>query len=250
MLANSRGEQEDSDRFNYGGCTTRGFRFFHTHTRYRLLPETEPCTTFHYLSIGCELMLDHIELPALHTIPTVFALSNQGQEELKNIWMSLLEAFTNASITITDPASPHHLPQAASFLLLRARTMEWLSLVFTFLKSNTFLEQQHDPRVTTICSFVQTNYPHTLTLSDLAKRVYVSSSYLSHLFVQSIGVAPMEYVRLTRMKKAKYFLIHTAASIREIAEETGYESQSHFSRAFRTFEGISPLQYRKRWRGY
>jgi AraC family transcriptional regulator of arabinose operon len=67
------------------------------------------------------------------------------------------------------------------------------------------------------------------------------------LFREALGMPLMEYVRQARISRARELLSMTSCSLKEIAEQLGFEDQSQLSRAFRKAEGLSPLSYRKRW---
>ena len=49
----------------------------------------------------------------------------------------------------------------------------------------------------------------------------------------------------TILLEAKYILFQTTLSVSEIAMRVGHEDQSYFSRFFKKYEGITPVQYRK-----
>ena len=49
----------------------------------------------------------------------------------------------------------------------------------------------------------------------------------------------------TILLEAKYLLFQTSLSVSEIAMQVGHEDHSYFSRFFKKFEGITPVQYRK-----
>ena len=54
-----------------------------------------------------------------------------------------------------------------------------------------------------------------------------------------------EYLNNTRIKAAQQLLLTTHMPISEISEQAGYESHTHFSRVFKQFTNLSPMQYRK-----
>jgi len=54
----------------------------------------------------------------------------------------------------------------------------------------------------------------------------------------------MRYLAGWRMQVAQHLLRQTSLSIREIAEETGYESEAAFSRAFKRYYGQPPAMWR------
>lgn len=67
-------------------------------------------------------------------------------------------------------------------------------------------------------------------------------------FQQSTGMAPLEYVHTLRLEEAKTLLERADLPVEAIAEQVGYEDASFFGRLFRRKVGLTPAQYRKRFR--
>jgi AraC-like DNA-binding protein len=84
-----------------------------------------------------------------------------------------------------------------------------------------------------------------LRVSGLARSAGLSPDYFSVLFRQQTGSSPREYLHLLRMHRARELLKSSALSIKEIARHIGYVDPFHFSRQFKTFEGVSPLRFRR-----
>jgi transcriptional regulator GlxA family with amidase domain len=59
---------------------------------------------------------------------------------------------------------------------------------------------------------------------------------------------PLDYVLSLRMEEAKQMLETSEASIDDVAQEVGYTEPSAFRRVFRRATGLSPLQYRQKFR--
>uniref|UniRef100_UPI00403F3826 helix-turn-helix domain-containing protein n=1 Tax=Paenibacillus sp. FSL R7-0163 TaxID=2954530 RepID=UPI00403F3826 len=57
-------------------------------------------------------------------------------------------------------------------------------------------------------------------------------------------ISPRQYITNLRLKKSKHLLLHTDLKIQMISEQLGFASQSHFSRQFKRWTGVSPLNYR------
>ena len=84
-----------------------------------------------------------------------------------------------------------------------------------------------------------------ISLKDLAKISQIDSDYyFSHLFKQSTGISPYQYVIQQRVKRAKQLLKQDLPLI-EIAIMCGFCDQSAFSRTFRKCVGTTPSNYRK-----
>ena len=94
-----------------------------------------------------------------------------------------------------------------------------------------------------IAAFVENNYAKSITIGDLAKAFFVSSSTVSHLFKEKMGVSFYRYVTQRRLIAAK-ILIEKGLLLEAVAAETGFQDYSGFYRAFKQEYGISPRQYR------
>lgn len=99
-------------------------------------------------------------------------------------------------------------------------------------------------KVNEIAEYLTANCHTQETLEELAKRFFISKSYLTRIFREVSGLTIREYVNLARVTKAKQYLIHTTKSITAIAEATGFASITYFERIFKRYSDISPLKYR------
>jgi AraC-like DNA-binding protein len=79
----------------------------------------------------------------------------------------------------------------------------------------------------------------------------VRSSGYSHrrfiaLFSRSVGLTPKAYCRVLRFQNVLRRAPEDGRSLIDIAADAGYSDQSHFTREFREFAGITPADYRGR----
>jgi AraC-like DNA-binding protein len=86
----------------------------------------------------------------------------------------------------------------------------------------------------------------SLSLSQLAKRVFVSPDYLRKMFRSEFGETITHYILRRRLELAAKLLLTTPLLVKEIAVRSGFQTEYYFSRAFRKAQGVSPTQYRKR----
>lgn len=78
-----------------------------------------------------------------------------------------------------------------------------------------------------------------------AKELFVSRMQL-HRKIQAItGQAPGEFIRAYRLKRAAEMLSEKRLSVTQVAYEVGYNSASHFSKAFTKYFNCSPSEYAK-----
>jgi transcriptional regulator GlxA family with amidase domain len=93
--------------------------------------------------------------------------------------------------------------------------------------------------------YVEANLEAKIELADLAARANLSRCHFAYAFKQSVGCTPHRYVVSRRLEKARELLAENRLPISEIAVATGFADQSHFSRCFRAFFGLSPLAFRR-----
>ena len=84
-----------------------------------------------------------------------------------------------------------------------------------------------------------------LTIADLAQQVELSEYHFAHMFKQSTGLSPHQYVLQQRLQKAHALVLAKALGLTDIALSCGFNSASHFSTRFKQFYGYSPSQLRK-----
>ena len=94
-----------------------------------------------------------------------------------------------------------------------------------------------------LTAYIEENYHKPLTIDTLAQQFYVSSSTVSHLFKEKLGVSIYRYMTQRRLIAAKS-LIEKGILLEAVAIRTGFRDYSGFYRAFRQEYGISPRQYR------
>ena len=83
------------------------------------------------------------------------------------------------------------------------------------------------------------------TVDELGREVGLSRSALADRFIRLVGVPPMHYLGNWRMQVAMQKLRDTSASLAQVADMVGYESEAAFSRAFKKAVGTAPATWRR-----
>jgi len=102
-----------------------------------------------------------------------------------------------------------------------------------------------DERVRAAMEYVSQHLDEQVSLEALAELAGLSPSRFAHLFRKEAGIAPLQYVDLKRIDRAKQLLRHTSLRINEIARELGTDP-IYFSLRFKQHTGLSPRDYRTR----
>jgi len=101
-------------------------------------------------------------------------------------------------------------------------------------------------RFENVISFIDDNYFHTPSLSEMSKIANMSVRSFLRYFKKALGISPIEYVIKKRISKATELLDTNAMSIKEIAFQTGFKDSNYFARQFHKIIGMSPSEYRKK----
>ncbi|MBQ8092928.1 MAG: helix-turn-helix transcriptional regulator [Clostridia bacterium] len=95
-----------------------------------------------------------------------------------------------------------------------------------------------------ILQYIKDNFK-AVSLDALADRFHYGRSYLGKQIRRYTSQTFSDLITAYRLNRAVMLLTRTPESIERIAEESGYQSADHFSRAFRKHYGVSPSGYRK-----
>ncbi len=92
--------------------------------------------------------------------------------------------------------------------------------------------------------FMRSKLAEKLTLEDLALMNKLSASHFSLLFKKGTGMSPLDYFIHLKLQQACLLLLTTEIKVKQIAADLGYDDPYYFSRLFKKYMKISPLQYR------
>lgn len=101
-----------------------------------------------------------------------------------------------------------------------------------------------------ICAYIAEHYPEPITLTELAQQFGFHPNYFSGAFRDMAGISFQDYVMGQRLNEAKRLLRKSELSVRQIALQVGYNSQSYFQRVFKKEEGVTPMEYRLTGQGF
>ena len=144
--------------------------------------------------------------------------------------------------------------QIGRYFMLKAHLMQIILMVIreisevdkTDQKGCNFETYNKNYVVNRIINYLSENYEHKISLEQIAHNMYLSPVYISKIFKEETGESPINYLIKIRLEKAKEILLTSDnGSIKNIANQVGYDDVYHFSKLFKKYYGISPLYYRK-----
>ena len=124
----------------------------------------------------------------------------------------------------------------------------------TLLLFSRFLEQATpkmwtgDERMARVLSHVHGHLDESISVDTLAEVACVTKPYLIRLFGQEFGMPPLQYVNKKKMERAQLLLMTEDWSVKEVAWQLGFSDHSYFIRLFHKMTGITPQEYRNRFK--
>ena len=99
-----------------------------------------------------------------------------------------------------------------------------------------------------ILPYIKEYLSESLSVELIAEHAALNPQYMMRMFKKKTGKSILSYVSEQRIALAKEMLLKTDWSLEVITEKIGYISPAHFGALFKRMEGISPGQYRKKYR--
>ena len=96
-----------------------------------------------------------------------------------------------------------------------------------------------------VTDYINTHLADDISLSELATRVKLSQSHFSHLFRQSTGKSPYQFLIQQRVDRARELLLKQDTTIADVAISVGFYDQSYLSRHMKKLLGVSPRKLRQ-----
>ena len=177
--------------------------------------------------------------PVISTLPPLLKLDVQqgGAAE----WIRSTFQFAAEEVSAGRPGSEAVLAKLSELLFVEAVRRYAESLP---REQTGWLAGLRDPHVSRAMALLHREIARRWTVDDLGREVGLSRSALADRFVHLIGVPPMQYLARWRMQVATQKLRNTSASLAQIAEDVGYESEAAFSRGFKKVFGMAPGTWR------
>ena len=101
------------------------------------------------------------------------------------------------------------------------------------------------PVILQLRDLIELNY-HTLhSPTDYAKRLHLTAKTLGRIVREHLGKTTTDLIRNRILIHAKWQLLHTLKSVKEISGELGFSDELYFSRLFKKGTGYSPTFFRE-----
>jgi len=178
--------------------------------------------------------------PLLSILPDVIHL--QGRRRGVDAWVLWVLDFLKRESAAALPGAEVVITRLADFLFIEA-----LRAYFELSDSDKsgLSVALRDPRIGSALAFLNRHPESDWSLATLSRQAGMSRTSFATRFAELVGEPPMRYLMRCRVNKAARLLRDGRASVQQVAERVGYDSELGFSRAFKRLVGSSPAEYRR-----
>jgi len=106
-----------------------------------------------------------------------------------------------------------------------------------------------DKRIATIHEYLMNNYHDEIDLKRLAELVNMAEGSLCRFFKSKMDITVFEYLNQIKTDFACKLLMDNDLSILNICLDSGFNNLSHFNKQFKKTTGVTPTEFRKRFKG-
>jgi YesN/AraC family two-component response regulator len=120
-----------------------------------------------------------------------------------------------------------------------------MTMCANYLYTNEIIRNDPNIFIYQLKEYISSHINSDMTIESLCKHFYISRTKLYKISSSKFGMGITDYIRLSRVKRAKKLLRSTDKTVSEISADVGIKDANYFIRTFKQSEGITPLQYRK-----
>lgn len=159
---------------------------------------------------------------------------------------------TSPPLSSIDPDSPTIGYRAAALLddLMRGARVGvepvWIPARGVVTRQSTDTLAIEDADLAQALGFIRERACQGIDVDDVVRHVGLSRATLERKFAAGLQTTPRQAIVRLQMERVKYLLAQTDSPLEQIAQRTGYKTQSHLSVAFKRETGMTPGEYRRK----
>lgn len=134
------------------------------------------------------------------------------------------------------------IPTLKDLNSLQKLEIEMAEAYLEFLISD--IEVKDNFIVNKLLQHLHMNIESFMSLEKIAIHLGITPEYASTCFKEHMGISLMKYSKKIKIDRSKVLLLTTNKSILDISISLGFYDQSHFSKTFKSFEGVTPSEFR------
>lgn len=109
-------------------------------------------------------------------------------------------------------------------------------------------EKIYSKQIVRVMDYIRNHLHSRIKIEDIANHLSLSIAYLSRLFKAETGMVLSEYINIKKIESASSMLQFSKYTDLEISNMLGFSSQSYFIKIFKKYTGMTPKEYKSRYR--
>lgn len=168
----------------------------------------------------------------------------------KNLFISFISLVSHAAIDggldweLSLSLSDYYVQTVEEKNTIKDIMNLYIKMFLDFAERVKLAKAGHSPAVIKCKNYVYEHLFDKISLSMLAETTGMNASYISHLFKKEVGLTISEYIQNERIEEAKKMMLSSNKSLAEIYTPLGFIDQSHFTKVFKKFAGVTPKDFR------
>ncbi len=150
--------------------------------------------------------------------------------------------FVKDSTLASAVLTAHRSFQEGSAMEAESSLVSVISRLRPHLHSQTSIAAPGGSKIKRAQEYMQQHCTKNVSLRALATEVGLSPYHLVRSFRKFCGIPPHVYLMQARVERAQA-LLRTGTPLAEVAILTGFVDQSHFTRHFKRYSGVTPGRY-------
>lgn len=189
----------------------------------------------------------------METMVVIFAMEDFSRElaDKNVIFQALVSSDQEISRIMMSICGEYKRQEIGYRLICKGKLLELLAYLVRHYALEMLSEQDSArrreklERLNIVYQYIENHYPEPINNRQLAELIHISEGRFNHIFKESAGMAPLQYINETRLKKAMNLLKNGGFTTTEVAGAVGFSDYNHFGRLFRRRFGCAPMEARE-----
>ncbi len=154
----------------------------------------------------------------------------------------------NAAVTYTVSLSVSQIYNSVTqicqaYKTARIANKKFIPATNSVVYPNTDSVEGIRPEVQEAVQYIKQHFNENITIQAVAEKLYLSPSYLMHIFKNDLGKTFNTFLTDYRIEVAKELLQAPGSHIYEIAKQVGYQDVKYFNKVFKRYTELNPSDY-------
>ncbi len=183
-----------------------------------------------------------------------FGMEYKAADADKAVFKMLYTLFPETQLSVTDPEKYDNNSELSKYninfinrppcerMLIKG---SMLVLISRFINDERNVIRNNDTRLIDVRNYINRHITEDIQISLLSDMACLSQSHFIRKFKAAFGVPPKQYIIRRRIERAEFMLLIHNNPIKSIALSVGFDDVSLFVKTFKSYTGMTPLEYRR-----